>query len=256
MRRRQPKFYFSFHSPYSWMAARILEERVPDAPDLIRYVPYCLPDDRMRADMAARGVEVHYTPMSKAKHLYILQDTKRLTARHGFPMVWPVDVDPWWVLPHHAWLAAHRTGAQHRLFWALMEARWERGEDITHRESLARILDAAGLDGAGLAGAPEDPEIRRQGVDGMQSAYMDDVFGVPYFMIGPHRYWGLDRLDDFVAALRSDGRTTGRPSDRAADHGAPAPAAPAAADGDPQGIPPELAVRVGDYDRDTAGGCG
>ncbi|WP_457030394.1 DsbA family protein [Kitasatospora sp. P5_F3] len=201
MSRKPAKFYFSFHSPYSWMAAKLLEQRVPDAPELLEYIPYCFPDEQMLADMDARGVEVHYTNMSKAKHLYILQDTKRLAGRFGFDMTWPVDVNPWWVLPHHAWLSAKRTGDQHKLFWTLLDARWERGENITDRATVIRLLDQAGLDGKHLASAPEDQELRREGVDGLESAYMDDAFGVPYFKIGPHRFWGLDRLDDFVAAL-------------------------------------------------------
>lgn len=200
-KRYPPKFYFSFHSPYSWMVSRLLRERCPEALEAVEYIPYFFPDKLTLDAIDERGIEVHYTSMSKAKHLYILQDTKRLAARFGLRMTWPVDRDPWWVLPHHAWLAARRTGDEKTVYWALLDARWDRGEDICDRDTVIRILDDAGLDGQLLAAAPEDEELRKQGIDGLESAYLDDAFGVPYFKIGPHRFWGLDRLDDFTAAF-------------------------------------------------------
>lgn len=199
--KKPPRFYFSFHSPYSWMATRLLEERLPEAPRLLEYVPYFLPDEKTRAALIGRESNMHYSMMSKAKHLYILQDTKRLAQRFGFPMKWPIDRDPWWELPHLAWLAARRTGDDHALFRALLEARWERGENICDRAVLVGVAESIGLDGERLAGAADDPEMRDEGVDALERGYMDDVFGVPYFLLGPHRFWGLDRLDDFLALL-------------------------------------------------------
>ncbi|EST28976.1 2-hydroxychromene-2-carboxylate isomerase [Streptomyces roseochromogenus] len=200
--RYPPKFYFSLHSPYSWMASRLLAERCPDALESMQWIPYFYPDEQTWKSMAERGIELHYADMSKAKHLYILQDVKRLSARFGFDMAWPVDREPWWVLPHHAWLAAKRTGDQNALYWALVEARWGRGENICDRETVRKIADAAGLDGEALSAAPEDPELREEGMAAQEAAYLDDVFGAPYFKIGPQRYWGLDRLDDFIAGFR------------------------------------------------------
>ncbi|WP_432015098.1 2-hydroxychromene-2-carboxylate isomerase [Streptomyces cucumeris] len=199
--RHLPKFYFSLHSPYSWMATRLLSERCPEALTSMQWIPYFYPDELTWKGMADRGTELHYTDMSKAKHLYILQDVKRLSERFGYGVTWPVDHEPWWVLPHHAWMAAKRTGDQNTLYWALVEARWGRGENICDRETVRKVADAAGLDGEALSAAPEDPDLRAEGLDGLDAAYMDDVFGAPYFKIGPQRYWGLDRLDDFIAGF-------------------------------------------------------
>jgi 2-hydroxychromene-2-carboxylate isomerase len=194
-------FYFSFRSPYSWMASRLLEDRLPEAPELMEYVPFFVPDRITLDMMAERGVEVHYTDMSKAKHLYILQDAKRLCARFGFTMAWPIDVDPWWVLPHHAWMAAQRIGKGRELFWALSQARWERGEDICLPDVVRKAGESVGIDGDLLVSAPDDPDLRRQGVDALERAYMDDVFGIPFFKIGVHKFWGIDRLDDYLALV-------------------------------------------------------
>jgi 2-hydroxychromene-2-carboxylate isomerase len=218
------------------MALRQLEERLPEAPDVVEYYPYWEPDQRTQAALETRGATFHYTPMSKAKHLYILADTKRLTQRFGYAMKWPVDVDPWWEVPHLAWLRARRHGAGRAFYRAVTEARWERGENICDPDVLRRLAGSAGLDGDELVAAVDDPRTRAEGVDALAAAYDDDVFGIPYFRIGRQRFWGLDRLDAFLDVLVPTLRTS---------------------PGDPlDGVPQVLLDRVGGYDHDTAGGCG
>ncbi len=222
------RFYFSFRSPYSWIAARAIEER--GIADRFEYVPYWSPDPITAARLAERGGEMFYVDMSKPKHLYILQDIKRLVTRLGYPMKWPVDIDPWWELPHLAYLHARRLGRGHDLFWAAHRARWERGEDICTPEVIRRLAAELDLDPAALVGAPEDPEVRALGVDALYQAYEDNVFGVPFFVKGFSKFWGVDRMDELSSSL-------GRPS---VLHEAP----------------PLLTDRPGCYDTDSAGGCG
>jgi 2-hydroxychromene-2-carboxylate isomerase len=265
---RKPRFYFSFHSPFSWMASHQVERRLPDAHEVLEYIPYFEPDEQTWEVLHARNIDMHYTSMSKAKHLYILQDTKRLSAKYGLSMKWPVDVDPWWVLPHHAYLAARRIGRGRDLYWALSEARWERGENICEVDVVRRIADSIGLDGDTLAKAPYNQDLRDEGIDALDKAYMDDVFGVPFFKMGPNRYWGLDRVDVFLDAFeksRADAAAKEAAKGSAAGSaGAPARAVSDAADALAQaaqanplaGVPVALLDRVGSYDLDTAGGCG
>ena len=201
--KKPPRLYFSLRSPFSWMAVRQLEERLPNAHELIEFVPFFEPDAVSLAALEAQGGKFHYVAMSKAKHLYILNDTKRLAAKHGYDMKWPIDVDPWWELPHLAWFKAGDLGVQRRFYDAVMAARWERGEDICEPSVLHRICTDAGLPAAELVAAPSDPQIRQRGVQALLEIYLDDVFGVPYFKLGRQRFWGLDRLADFVTALES-----------------------------------------------------
>jgi hypothetical protein len=69
-------------------------------------------------------------------------------------------------------------------------------------------------------------------------AWDDDVFGVPYMRIGRDRFWGLDRVPDFLAVFQPEPRE--ERDDAMTD----------------TGIPSELHERIGAYDQDTAGGCG
>jgi len=238
---KPPRLYFSFRSPFSWMTVERLRREVPDAMDRIDFVPYWDPDDRTERELGARGAEFHYVQMSKAKHLYILQDTKRLAARYGFAMVWPVDIDPCWEIPHLAWLRARRVGLAEPFYDAVVQARWQRGEDVCQRERVRALARGIGADPALLAGAVDDDVIRAEGVGCLESAYLDDVFGIPYLKVGRHRFWGLDRLDDFLAVYRAV---------------APTPQSVGGVESPVPGVPAGVIERIGAYDVDTAGGCG
>ncbi|GAA2974453.1 2-hydroxychromene-2-carboxylate isomerase [Actinokineospora diospyrosa] len=234
MRTKRPRVFFALNSPYSWMAVRDLLARVPDVVHRADFIPFWEPDKTTEAALHARGAEIIYVPMSKAKHLYLLADTKRLAQERGYPLVWPVDVDPWWELPNLAWLHARRAGQAWPFYLALTEARWERGENICDPQVVRAAALACDMNPDTVLDAPSDPSLRAEGVDMLTAAYEDDIFGVPYFRLGRHRYWGLDRLEHFIAALSG-----------------PDTAAPSTKD-----IPAPVLAATGAFDRDTAGGCG
>jgi 2-hydroxychromene-2-carboxylate isomerase len=115
------------------------------------------------------------------------------------------------------------------------EARWERGENICDPGLVKELAESVGLDGGTAASAASDPDLREEGLRALVDLYDDDAFGVPYFRVGRHRFWGLDRLHGFIAEM---GGTA--PDEPVAD--LPAAGPPTAA-----GVP---------ADTDTAGGCG
>lgn len=233
-KRTNVRFYFSFRSPYSWLAARYVEERGGGKDEPIDYIPFWEPDARSLELLHARGGEWLYTPMSRAKHLYILQDIKRLVASRGYAMAWPVDIDPWWEVPHLAYIAARKEGKGHDFFWAVYRARWEEGRNICSPEVIRALARECDLDADGIAAAVDDPQVREEGAAALLACYRDEVFGVPYFVVGRERFWGVDRVSAFVERLLG-GHV--RRDSRAAE------AAHAVASGAP-------------YDTDHAGGCG
>jgi 2-hydroxychromene-2-carboxylate isomerase len=239
---RRPRLYFSFRSPFSWLLVVRLRRAVPDAFERLQLVPYWEPDERTAGALAERGAAIHYAAMSKAKHLYILQDVKRLATGLGLDMRWPVDVEPWWEPSHLGWLAARHAGRAAEFYDEIIAARWERGEDISTLAVVREAARRAGLDGDAIASACDDPACREEGVRSLYRAYEEDVFGVPYLIAGWQRFWGADRLDAFLAATGLAG---------------PAPAA-VLADREPalSGAPARLLATPGMYDNDTAGGCG
>ncbi|HEV2887131.1 MAG TPA: DsbA family protein [Jatrophihabitans sp.] len=196
---RRPRLYFSLRSPYSWLTVQRLREVAPNLSEVMDCVPYWDPDERTNAALAERGGEFHYVQMSRAKHLYMLMDTKRLAQQRDIAMAWPVDVDSWWELPHLAWLQARHLGREWQFYDAITEARWGRGDDICTPEVVRAAAEQAGLNPDLAVLAADDPEIRAEAVGCLYQAYLDDVFGIPYVKFGPHRFWGLDRMDAFLS---------------------------------------------------------
>lgn len=204
------RIYFSFRSPFSWLALVRLRQLIPGLTERMEIIPYWEPDAITAAALQLKGAAILYAPMSKAKHLYILQDTKRLAKKLGLRMAWPIDDRPCWEIPHLAWLQAHREGKAEELYDALVEARWERGENICDVEVVRRAANGLGLDGEFYARATDDPSLREEGVECLTNAFNNDVFGVPYFQLRQQRYWGLDRVEDFASAyLSANGSAAG-----------------------------------------------
>jgi len=247
--RTAPRFYLSLRSPYSWLACHDLAERHADLAELIDWRPFWEPDAwSERLLTAARGRFV-YTPMSKEKHLYVLQDVSRLAAARGLSVTWPVDRDPCWEVPHLAYLVARRHGRGREFVEAVHRARWREGRDICAPATVGRIAVELGLDPDEAAGAADRPELRADGTRCLLDVYRDGVFGVPFFVCGRGRYWGIDRLDAFADAVRATATAAARSARRPPESG-PEPGAVAQEAA-------EAAVATGrTTDWGHAGGCG
>jgi 2-hydroxychromene-2-carboxylate isomerase len=243
MNKKTPVYYFSFRSPYSWIATRLLAERLTlDELARIEFVPYWEPDPPTLASLRERGGDHLYQPMSRAKHLYILQDVRRITRGLGLRHVWPVERNPSWEQPVLAYLAAEEDGRSAPFRAALYRARWEQGCDIHAPDVLARLAAECGIDPERVRAASTSPSARERALTLLLRAYQDDVFGVPFFLLGHDKFWGVDRLEAFIAALRGQPYRFGA--------GWPAPSA------EPPPLPPDLVRQSGVLDTDTAGGCG
>ncbi|MFD1147574.1 2-hydroxychromene-2-carboxylate isomerase [Saccharothrix hoggarensis] len=234
MAKRPPRWYFSFRSPYSWLAHRDLTERYPDVADRIEWRPFWEPDADLRDRLAAAGGRFPYSAMSREKHLYILQDLRRLTAERGLPVSWPVDRDANWEVAHLAYLVAEERGLGRQFIAGVYRARWDRGLNISEPATIAAVAEDIGADPDGLVDAAANPEVRERGLAALLDVCADGVFGVPYFANGFDKYWGLERLPGFIAAVRGTGASA-KPAEVAPDD------------------TPAL-VGVGDFSH--AGGCG
>ncbi|WP_457034272.1 DsbA family protein, partial [Kitasatospora sp. P5_F3] len=198
--RRPPRYYFSFRSPYSWLAHLELTERHPELARSVRRIPFWEPDELSRKLLAEAGGGFVYQPMSREKHFYILQDVRRLAGARGLAVSWPVDRDPQWEVPHLAWFVAERAGLAEEFTQAVFRARWLAGLDVCDRTVIAGLAREVGFDPVAAAGAADDAELRGVGLAALMSVSDDGVFGVPFFLAGREKFWGLDRLAEFAAA--------------------------------------------------------
>lgn len=195
------RFYFSFRSPYSWLAERLIAERHADLRDQCEFIPYWEPDAETARRLAEKNAKFLYRAMTREKHLYILKDIKRQVAKYGYRIAWPIDRQPWWERPHLAYLAAERQGRGPAFSSLVYRARFEQGRDICDETVIGDIAEEAGLDRAALLSAPDDSELRDKGAEGLRRADRDGIFGVPFMAVGHDRFWGVERLPDFVEAL-------------------------------------------------------
>ncbi|WP_307821846.1 2-hydroxychromene-2-carboxylate isomerase [Streptomyces coffeae] len=240
-RSKVPRFYFNFRSPYSWIAYRDLMGRYPDVAQAVEWHPWWEPDAEGERRMAERRRRFPYTAMSRDKHLYVLQDVRRLTADRGLTVTWPVDMDPVWEVPHLPYFLAVDADLGPAYIERVYRARWEEGRNICDRSTVAEIAEELGLPAGPLADAADDAELRGgRGLAALLALSEDGAFGVPFFTLGYDKYWGVDRLSVFADAVRSRG-------------------ASGTGSGPPPGeVPPSgadfAAVRSGDQGH--AGGCG
>lgn len=227
--RSRPRLYFNLRSPYSWLTLHDLTTHHSDLLDVLEWRPYWEPDPDSEALLKAAGGRFIYTRMSREKHFYVLGDVRRLAGDRGLRVKWPVDRSPRWEVSHLAYLEAARSSRGTEFAVAVSRARWEHGRDISDPAVIAEVGAAVGLDQARLVQAVDDPELIADGTRALVDVYRDGVFGVPFFVHGREKFWGLDRLDAFVKSMRRGGR-------------------------EPDPVPGTVAMAVSDDGH--AGGCG
>lgn len=235
---RPPRFYFSLRSPYSWIAYRDLVADHPDLAAALEWRPFWEPDETSAEALTEAGGSFPYVAMSREKHLYILQDVRRLTRARKVEMSWPLDREPVWEVPHLAWFIAADAGLGREYVDRAYRARWQEGRDICDPEVIGELGAELGLPADRMAGAARDAGLRTRGVSALLDVHRDGVFGVPFFVHRYDKFWGTDRLAAFAEAVGAV-----HPARTAGDQGAKGAA--------------EFTSRVmGSADGGHAGGCG
>jgi putative acetyltransferase len=181
---RSIRFYFSFRSPYAWLAAERLESELGDLGTPIELLPIH-PTPEVLANLSA-------TPEKLA---YLVQDIARLARERGLTLRFPSPVDPDWSLSHAAFLEARRQDAGHRLMLALFRKRFADGLDLGDDAVIGDAAREARLDHDAIVAAAHSEELRAEASAGWQRAVdRDRIFGVPSFVYAGKLYWGQDRM--------------------------------------------------------------
>lgn len=187
-------FYFDYRSPYSFLAlAQLRSAGVP-----INYHPF---DVRQLMELVGN---VPTTVLCRPKGAYAMKDIARWSQRVGVSVVRNPDMgkaDAAFML--RATIAAMPLGPVGKAVWALYEAMWSTGANISSHEAILDIMTAAGVDPAirtimaGEDAAVGDLDIATKG------AALRGVFGSPTFFVGEEMYFGNDRLDFVLEALEA-----------------------------------------------------
>jgi len=178
------QIYFSFRSPYSWLALyriNLLRETLPVKLELTPIFP-------------PRGKE-RFMLSDKNKVKYIIKDVNRIATAYGLDMKWPEPFDTDWLAVHIAYIYAAEQGKGISFCLAVYQARFIEGKDVGDEMVMREISLACGLDADTLIEAQTKRQYKRTLLQGMASAGDEGVFGVPYFLYGDSAYWGNDRLE-------------------------------------------------------------
>jgi 2-hydroxychromene-2-carboxylate isomerase len=80
---------------------------------------------------------------------------------------------------------------------------WEDELDLADAETLVRLADESGLPGKALVERSAADEISQQYEQNRQDALAADVFGSPAYVLDGEVFWGQDRIELLVDALKS-----------------------------------------------------
>lgn len=183
------EFFFSFRSPYSYLAAPrafALADRY-DVEIVFRGV----------VPMAMRGQSV---PM--AKRLHTLRDVKREADRLGMPFGRIHDpigdgARRCLVVAEHA----VDVGRERDFVLEASAAIWSRAVDVACDDGLRGVCERAGLDWADCRSVLADPPLAARVEANTDRLLELGHWGVPVFLLGGELFWGQDRIEDVERVL-------------------------------------------------------
>ena len=187
------RFYFSFRSPYAWLATESLDEELGDLGVPLERIPiYPTPGDFPNDPTAVPN-----------KGRYIVQDVARLTRERGLKVTFPRVGDPDWSLSHAAFLGAEQQGAGAPFMLEVFRKRFCEGLDLGEDDVIGDAARAAGLDPSSILEAAHSDSLRAEAEGAWRRAgERDGIFGVPSFVYAGKLYWGQDRMRFLAAAVR------------------------------------------------------
>ena len=192
-------FIFDFGSPNGYLSWKVLPQIAAKHGAQINLVP-CLLGGIFKAANNRSPMEAFGEV--KGKLAYENLETQRYVKKHGLGAFrmnphFPVNT----LLIMRGLIAARRIGVGDRYLETMLSAMWERGLKMDDPEVVKATLDEAGLDGAGLLAATQDPEVKAELVANTEAAVARGVFGIPTFFVGKEMFFGKDRLAQVEEAL-------------------------------------------------------
>jgi 2-hydroxychromene-2-carboxylate isomerase len=206
-------FYFSFRSPYSYLATPQVEALIA------RYDV----EPRMRIVLPiAIRIPGFFKQVNPLWPPYLLRDTGRIAAMHGIPYRWPrpdpIVMDyaagdvaaeqPYIHRVSRLGVAAARAGRGFEFVRAAAHAIWSGEDDNWHEgDHLSRALTQAGLNAADAerVAVERAEDIDAEIAANEQAQRNAGHWGVPLFVFNDEPFFGQDRLDHLVWRMREAG---------------------------------------------------
>lgn len=195
------EFFFSFRSPYSYLAAQTAFDAFRRAGARVRI--------RAVLPMVMRGLAV-----PRVKRLYILQDVAREAQQLGLPFGYAVD--PVGAGVERCMAVLHVAEDRREAFVRVASrAIFSEATDVATDEGLRRVCERSGVPWETARAALTDDAWRAEAEANRVALFSHGLWGVPTFVCGDFAVWGRDRIWMMANALRANGARplpTRRPS--------------------------------------------
>mgnify|MGYP001165609130 FL=1 len=194
------EFHFDFSSPYSYIAAEVIDGLAEKYGRKVKWRPMLL------------GVVFQKTGQPllvnvPLKGEYSLRDFARSARYHGVPFTFPAKFPLSTVSAARAyyWLHGQDCAKAREFARAVFRAYWVDGRDVSDLAVLQDIAAASGADGAALAAGIAAPEIKERLKVETDAALAKGMCGAPYFVVDGEPFWGADRLPQIEKWLQTGG---------------------------------------------------
>jgi 2-hydroxychromene-2-carboxylate isomerase len=195
------EFILDFGSPNAYLAYRALPPILERTGGRLVIIP-CLLGGIFKAT-GNQAPSVAFAPV-KGKLEYEMLELRRFVARHRFAKFrmnphFPVNT----LMLMRGMVAAYERGVGDAYLEMGLKGMWEEGLKLDDRETLARRLDAAGLDSASLLAAAQSDPVKQTLADNTAAAVARGVFGVPTLFVGDEMFFGKERLGQVEEAAEA-----------------------------------------------------
>ncbi|MDF1680174.1 2-hydroxychromene-2-carboxylate isomerase [Ponticaulis sp.] len=192
-------FIFDFGSPNAYLSYKVLPAILERTGAKVKLIPSLLggifkATNNQSPMMAFGGV--------KGKLEYENLETRRFIKKHGLTAFkmnphFPVNT----LILMRGAIYAEREGFLVAYFAAGLKAMWEEGQKMDDAEVFVSVMNDAGLDGAAILAATQEPDVKAGLIANTEAAVSRGVFGIPTFFVGDEMYFGKNTLGEVEAAL-------------------------------------------------------
>lgn len=193
------RFYFSFRSPYAWLAAERWQAELGELAPTVERIPF----------YPTRETFPNDPTLLPSKLRYVVQDLGRLARDYGLSVRPPPALDTDWQRAHAAFLGVQRDRPERAepFMLEMFRARFSRGLDVALSEVIADSARRADVDPALANEAAATPALQRQVAENfVRGQEHDGIFGAPSFIYQRQLFWGHDRMHHLKQALREGQR--------------------------------------------------
>jgi 2-hydroxychromene-2-carboxylate isomerase len=191
------ELWYEFASTYSYLTVMRVEPLARAAGVSVRWQPFLL-----GPIFAAQGWSDSPFNVYPAKGAYMWRDLARRATAYGLPFQRPTQ------FPRNGLLAARVAQVGTQEGWcadftrATFSANFAADRDIAGAAVLGEVLTGLGLDADAILARAVAPDTKQALRAVNDEAVRRGVFGAPTFFAAGDLFWGDDRLEDALAALR------------------------------------------------------